>query len=161
VAQRPVIEAVEAGLVDVDHAQAQTGAGLVQRERARAAVRRRHRHRREGRGQRAPRHFYAAADRRGAQRLLLEVGLLHQPVCDSPHQLGLRPAAVDAAVPQPQVIRQELRHPAFADPVAHHQRLVVGAAEDGVAALAARGDDAEPAARGKRRLYPGRQEASA
>jgi len=34
----PVVKAVEAGLVDVDHAQAQAGAGLVERDGARAAV---------------------------------------------------------------------------------------------------------------------------
>ena len=36
---------------------------------------------------------------------------------DAAHQFGLRPAAVDAAVPQPQVIGQQLRDAAFADTV--------------------------------------------
>jgi hypothetical protein len=106
VAQRPIVEAVEAGLVDIDHAQAEPGAGLVQRDGARAAVGRRHRHLREGRGQRPSRHLDAAADRRRSQRLFLEVGLLRQPVRDPARQLGLRPAAVDAVARAEKVLRE-------------------------------------------------------
>ena len=59
--------------------------------------------------------------------LLLEVGLLHQPVREAAQQFGLRPAAVEAAGPQPELIGQQLRDAAFADPVEDQQRLVVGA----------------------------------
>ena len=65
---------------------------------------------------------------------------------DAAYEFGLRAAAVDAAVPQPQVIGQKLRHAALADAVEDHQRLLLGTGQHGVAALGARRDQAEPAA---------------
>jgi hypothetical protein len=92
--QRAVVEAVEAGLVDVDHALAEAGRDLAQLEVP-------WRRRRACRAVMVTCGKVAASVRRvtsmrpptrgGAQRLLLEVGLLHQPVRDAAHQLGLRP----------------------------------------------------------------------
>ena len=65
-------------------------------------------------------------------------------------QLGLRPAAVEAAGPQPHVIGQQLGDAALADAVEHEQRVVVGAAHHGVARARARCLEAEPAAPARR-----------
>ena len=61
----------------------------------------------------------------GAQIVFLEIGLLHQPIGEAAQQFGLRPAALEAARPQPHLVGQELRDAALADPVEHQQRLAV------------------------------------
>ena len=66
--------------------------------------------------------------RLGAQRLLLELRLLHQPVHQAAQQQALRAAALEAARPQPGVVGEQLRDAALADPLEHQQRLLGGAA---------------------------------
>src|ERR1051326_5388745 len=85
-----------------------------------------------------------ALDRR-PEIVLFEIRLLHQPVRKPPQQFGLRPAAFEAARPQPHLIGQELRHPPFADPVENQQRVAMLAAHHSSAVVDARLDLAKPA----------------
>src|SRR3546814_5137885 len=48
----------------------------------------------------------------GAQSLFLEVGFLHRPVGEAAQQFGLRPAALVAARPQPDLVGEQLCHAA-------------------------------------------------
>src|SRR5437763_1682158 len=54
-------------------------------------------------------------------------------------------AALEAARPQPHLVGQQLRGPAFADPIEDQERLAVIAAHDRGALMDARLDLAEPA----------------
>ena len=87
-----------------------------------------------------------AGARLGAQRLLLEVGLLHQPVRQPAQQVDMRAAALVAARPQPGMVGEQQRDAALADAVQHQQRLVVGAVHDDVALRLVDVDQAEAAA---------------
>src|SRR3546814_17937582 len=59
-------------------------------------------------GQAAPLDLQLAALDVGAQSLFLEVGLLHRPVGEAAQQFGLRPAALVAARPQPDLVGEQL-----------------------------------------------------
>ena len=93
-----------------------------------------------------------AAGNRGGQSLLFELRLFHQPMRQAAQQFGFRPAAFEAARPQPALVRQQFRHAALADAVEHQERLVAGPAHHGLARDLFRADQAEPAAPGRRRL---------
>ena len=80
------------------------------------------------------------------QRLFLEIGLLHQPVRQPPQQVEMRPAALVAARPQPDVIGQQQRDAAFALAREQQQRLVFRRPASRRALGGARVDQAEPAA---------------
>ena len=90
------------------------GLGLGQRQRAGLARRRRQRHLVDGVGHGLPLHREIVAAHQQAQRLLLEVGLLHQPVRQPPQQIDMRAAAFVAARPQPDVVGEKQRDAAFA-----------------------------------------------
>ena len=81
-----------------------------------------------------------------AQRLFFEVGLLHQPVRQPAQQVEMRPAALVAARPQPDVIGQQQRDAAFALAREQQQRLVVRPLHHRRALVGARIDEAEQAA---------------
>ena len=83
----------------------------------------------------------------GAERLLLEVGLLHQPVGEAAEQVDMRAAALEAARPEPGMVGEEQRDAALALAVEDEERLVVGAVHDDVAlGRLLDVDQAEPAA---------------
>lgn len=65
---------------------------------------------------------------------------------DPAQQLKLRPAALEAAIPQPRVIRGEQRHPPLAGMRQHQQRLVLGALHHHLAGGIGQLDLAQPAA---------------
>ena len=88
----------------------------------------------------------AAAGDAGAQPLLLQIGLLHQPVGEAAQQLGLRAAALEAARPQPQLVAHHLGDAALVDAVEDQQRLVADAAHEHLAVARHRLDLAEPTA---------------
>ena len=85
----------------------------------------------------------------GDQPLLLEVGLLHQPVRQPAQQVGMRPPALEAARPQPRLIRRQQRDATLALAVEHQQRPVLGARQHGAAAVGVDVDLTEPAAPGR------------
>ena len=60
----------------------------------------------------------------GAQGLLLELGLLHQPVDEAAQQDGLRPAALQAARPQARLVGEQLGDAALADALEDEERPV-------------------------------------
>ena len=66
----------------------------------------------------------SVAARGGAQRLFLEVRLLHQPMRQPAQEVDLRPAALEAARPQPGMVGQQQRDAALALPREDEQRLV-------------------------------------
>ena len=78
--------------------------------------------------------------------LLLEVGLLHQPMREAAQQFGLRAATLEATRPQPALVGQQLRHAAFVLAREHQQRLVAGTRHHRLARLRRGVDEAEPAA---------------
>src|SRR3546814_19044377 len=65
-------------------------------------------------GQAVPLDLQLAALDGGAQSLFLEVGFLHRPVGEAAQQFGLRPAALVAARPQPDLVGEQLCHAALA-----------------------------------------------
>src|SRR5439155_15231088 len=82
--------------------------------------------------------------------VLLETGLLHQPVGEPAQQLGLWPPALEAPRPQPHLVGEELGDPALADPVENEERLAVIAVHDRRAAMGAGLDLTKPAAPSRR-----------
>ena len=83
------------------------------------------------------------------QRLLLQLGLLHQPVHQTAQQQALRPAALEAARPQPGVVGQQLGDPPLADPLQHQERPLGDAAHQHLDAGDLDVDLAEPAPPGR------------
>ena len=82
----------------------------------------------------------------GGQPLLLEFGLLHQPVRDAAVERDMRAAALEAARPEPALVGQEHADAAFALAVEQQQRPLVGTLHDDLALGPVDADEAEPAA---------------
>ena len=97
--------------------------------------------------------------RGGAQRLLLEVGLLHQPVGEPARQVEVGAAVLVAARPQPDLVAQHQGDAALVLARQHQQRPVVGAGHHGHALDGLAVDLAEPLAPGGRVLVAARQAA--
>jgi hypothetical protein len=80
----------------------------------------------------------------GTQVVLLQIGLFHQPIGKPAQQLGLRAAALMAARPQPDLIRQQQCDAALADAIEQQKRLAAVGAEQRLAVHIGRLDAAVP-----------------
>ena len=94
-------------------------------------------HRRHALGERPALDQHRALLAGAAQHLLLELGLLHQPVREPAQQLELRAAALEAAAPEPGLVRAEHRDPALALAGEHQERPPVRALHHRLAAVGA------------------------
>ncbi len=86
----------------------------------------------------------------GAQRLFFEFRLFHQPMREPAQKIEMRPAALEAARPEPHLIGEKQPDPAFAFAREDEQRLRIGAGKNRRAARHIGIDLAEPAAPGRR-----------
>src|SRR6516165_5256451 len=136
----------EAELLGLDGAAPHARLGLRERHGLRLARGQRQGDLADTVGHGLPLHREIVAAHRKAQRLLLEVGLLHQPMRQAPQQIEMRSAALEAARPQPDVIRQQHRDAALALARELQQRLAVGPLHQGGAAVGAGIDHPEPVA---------------
>jgi hypothetical protein len=74
-----------------------------------------------------------APGRAGAQGLLLQGRLLHEPVGEAAQQVEMRPAALEAAGPEPGMVGKEQGDASLLLPVEDEERQVLRAGHDGAA----------------------------
>src|SRR5690606_10253429 len=119
----PIPDAVNSRYVDRQGPARHSLAAFFQQQRRLAAIRADYGYRLAALGQAAPLDLEPAAARLGTQCFLLEVGFLHQPVGEAAKQFRLRPTALEAARPQPDMVRIDLRNTPVLDAVQDHKRL--------------------------------------
>src|SRR5262249_42116710 len=79
----------------------------------------------------------------------LEIGLLHQPVCEAAQQIGVGTTTLITASPQPDVIGEQESHAALTALAENEQRLVLGALHQHLSLARLGIDHSEPPAPGR------------
>src|SRR5579883_2349833 len=125
-----VADAIEAEFVDLDRRARETWFGRLELRLERLAGRTGHGHFRHVAFQALALDGQRLAARAGSDRLFFELRLLHQPMSQPAQKVEIRPAAFEAARPQPELVGEQQRDAALVDAREDQQRPIVDAVEN-------------------------------